>query len=38
VKQSENATTTAGTEIEGCENEFVIAVNEAGDVEILVER
>ena len=37
VKQSERATTTAGTEIQRCEKEFVIAVNEAGDVEILAE-
>lgn len=37
VKQSENATTTAGTEIQQCGNDFVIAVNEAGDVKILDE-
>jgi hypothetical protein len=37
VKQSENATTTAGTEIKQCKKDFVIAVNEAGDVEILAE-
>ena len=38
VKESDRATTTPGTKIEGCEAEFVIAVNEAGDVEILAER
>lgn len=37
IKQSERARTTPGTEIEDCEAEFVIAVNEAGDVEILEE-
>jgi hypothetical protein len=38
VKESALATTTPGTKIEGCEAEFVVAVNEAGDVEILAER
>lgn len=37
VRESDRATTTAGTRIEGCEDELVIAVNEAGDVEIIAE-
>uniref|UniRef100_UPI002632E860 hypothetical protein n=1 Tax=Natronomonas sp. TaxID=2184060 RepID=UPI002632E860 len=37
VRESDRAATTAGTRIEGCEGELLIAVNEAGDVEILAE-
>lgn len=37
VKESEHAATTPGTKIEGCEKDFLIAVNEAGDVEIIEE-
>jgi hypothetical protein len=37
VKQSDKAVTTAGKRMEECDEDFLIAVNEAGDVAILEE-
>ena len=38
VQESEQATTTPGTTIEDCSEDRVIAVNEAGDVDVVAER
>jgi hypothetical protein len=37
VKQSDQAVTTAGKRMQECNEDFLIAVNEAGDVKILKE-
>lgn len=37
VQESDRAVTTPGKRIEACEEDYLIAVNEAGDVEILLE-
>jgi hypothetical protein len=37
IKESDKALTTPGTELENCQEELIIAVNEAGDVGIIAE-
>lgn len=37
VEESDQAATTAGTQIEECEGDFLIAVNTAGDIEVVAE-
>lgn len=37
IREGDRAVTTAGKRIEACEEDFLIAVNEAGDIEIIAE-